>query len=203
MAKGEVNRGWTISEVLMTLATLLAAVAAACSAFAAFRQETATFTSNLYSKQVDAVSALLASFAKSTGALDRMANDSKDRTNGVPGYKIYPESEIQAFATPDNDMLSKYYVAAIILPDHIVSNLRDLNLEILDIRFNVTSAFGKMASESNFQKFVIDVAKIGKDLDAAHSCLSEQFRLGSPISDPPFDACIARQAPEGGRHKAN
>jgi len=47
------------TEVLMLIATGLAAIAAIASAIAAFRQEKATFTTNLYSKQVDSLSSIL------------------------------------------------------------------------------------------------------------------------------------------------
>jgi hypothetical protein len=48
-----------LGNTLMVAATLLAALAAVASAFAAFRQEKASFTSQLYSKQVDVLADVL------------------------------------------------------------------------------------------------------------------------------------------------
>ena len=53
-------------EIIIVIAAVCAAIAAGCSAFAAFRLENATYTTALYGKEVDAIS----TFFATAGELD-------------------------------------------------------------------------------------------------------------------------------------
>ena len=189
-------RGPRFSDVLMTLSTMLAAVAAICSAYAAFRQEGATYISNLYSKQVDAAAALLAADGRNVMMLGRFR---KDHNDGLAANKLVPDDEVARIAVPDDDAWLKYSVAAILLPNNIVLRLRDINTDLGNARLSVLGAFGKNATEMGLKQFDFHLAVLDRQVNAIRACLAAQFKLGAPISDPPFDACIAEQEGTGGK----
>ena len=190
----------------MTVATGLTAVAAIASAVAAFRQETATFTSNLYSKQVDAVSAVLTEFAiagMKLSALDEQVSESPNHTQ-VPQSSVDPLSSgvtplpkdagLTEFMNSNKDLAPRLTAVEVIVPDHVGSKAGDIAEDLLDAQKLLRGAFGSSSTKEGLERFRSRLRSFGNDVDVLRTCTSEQFQEGYPLRDRAFSACASREA---------
>ena len=114
----------------MTIATGLAAITAVGSAVAAFRLEKATFTTNLYSKQVDSVSSMLTQLVRIHFKLETL----DDKVSDCPGHKGSDPCSVD-LSSPEfrelNDLNMTVYskivltVNVAIIPDRVLSEVGD------------------------------------------------------------------------------
>jgi hypothetical protein len=108
------------SDALMVIGTFMAAVAAGCSAFAAFRQEQATFTSGLYTKQLDLLATLLQKVISVTPELVDIRQELVDPSNhgGLsPSEQTKIKARLVTVLTTRDQIDTMYGLALLLLPE--------------------------------------------------------------------------------------
>jgi hypothetical protein len=131
------------TDVLMVIATGLAAIVAVGSAVAAFRQEKATFTTNLYSKQVDSLSSILNELVRLGGKLNSLDDLENPLSVDLSSPKIKELSELN-----EKKHYEKQYAKLVltgtlaIMPDHVLGEVAEAFEDSLEAIKLLPTAFG-------------------------------------------------------------
>jgi prefoldin subunit 5 len=187
------------NEILITIATGLAAIAAVGSAVAAFRQEKATFTTNLYSKQVDSVNSMLTELLRIGYNLQTL----EDKVSGSPGHKgsdprsvdlsspeIKELNEFQSNISGYGKVLLTGNVA--IMPDAVVNEVGKSIEDLMDVIELLPTAFGSSSRQEGLQKYRQKTEVYFCDIARIRFCTSEQFQEGMTLRDDAFTACVPK-----------
>ena len=193
------------SETLMVIATVATAVAALWALVAAVRQEDATFTSQLYNKEIDAVSAAIILSDRITLTREVV----QTRISGIiPSKASIQPSELSRMIDPARDIIRDW--GASIATLHVVLPIEtEPYIDALDLfgvnRFlgiyalDHANEAGWISSWTDLRHYIfgaptvisegIDVAKIFQE------CASNSLRRGRPIDGQAFAACADTHLP--------
>jgi hypothetical protein len=185
------------SEVLMTIATGLAAIAAVGSAVAAFRQEKATFTTNLYSKQVDSVSSMLTELLRlgfTLVTLNDQVSDSPDHKGSDPHSVDLSSPEIKELEALNITVYSKITLNAnvAIMPDSVLNEVGSAFEDLLDVIKLLPTAFGPGSTQEGLRRYQQKTDVYFCDVSRIRFCTSEQFQEGMTLRDKAFTACVSK-----------
>jgi hypothetical protein len=181
----------------MVIATGLAAIAAVGSAVAAFRQEKATFTTNLYSKQVDSVSSMLTELVRigfNLETLDDQVSSSPGRKGSDPHSVDLSSPEIKELEALNITAYSKITLKAnvAIMPDGVLSEVGDSFGDLLDVIKLLPTAFGPSSTQEGLLRYRQKTDVYFCDIARIRFCTSEQFQEGMTLRDNAFTACVSK-----------
>ncbi len=192
------------TDNLMMIATIASAVAAGFSAWAAFRQEvairqtaarqeTATFTSILYNKQVDVLSNALSQAEKMYLLTFRVSN--AWTTDEDAPQKI-------AAAARDANALYEEWLAAfgsaiLVAPPQVHDGLASISEQIRPYTIVLGNAKAALDSNKPFgpikeylhTEFIPLAPSLLTEINRVNGCLVAQFGKGHPLNGEDFDTC--------------
>lgn len=185
------------TEVLMVITTGLAAIAAVGSAVAAFRQEKATFTTNLYSKQVDSVSSMLTELVRiglKLETLNDQVSDSANHKGSDPRSVDLSSPEIRELNEFNTTVYPKIVLTGnvAIMSDRVVGEVGDSFVDLLDVIKLLPTAFGPGFTQEGLLRYQQKTDVYFCDIARIRFCTSEQFQEGMTLRDNAFTACVSK-----------
>jgi hypothetical protein len=164
-------------------ATLAAALAAFLSVKTAQRQDRATFTSTLHSKQVD----VLESFETRIGQffdISEIKQSDEQRNLSASNY--------QKIESSYNEMIKSLVTLEIVYPTEVKLLLENIIMIARDRMHNVMSNFGGQDYEIHQRNTFLQLARALSVLD---NCSKVQLREGEYIDGQRFKLCVTAQGP--------
>jgi hypothetical protein len=197
------NAGWrgerwlktdaTRTEVLMVLATGLAAIAALGSSVAAFRQEKAIFTNNLYSKQVDTISSILMELTRIGVKLDALSNRFDARSMNLSSPEIKELTELNGDKKYSQLLLSG--PLGLLMPTEVMSEVGNAYEDLLDVITLIPKAFGPNLTVEGNLNYKQKIEVYFCDIDRIRFCASQQLERGTTLRGNVFSACSSKYKP--------
>jgi hypothetical protein len=180
------------SQWLTTAATVAAAIAAAFSAYAAFRQENAAYQSQLYNKQVDTISTLI----QTTENTSHRISDLYQAFHPVDGTAVTLDVK-QRLQQESVDIFSRFSLAKqaakLVVPSTIGQALGSLEMaeaSFMQVALNSKIAGDQKAMAGELRSHIADVETQSTILQI---CASEELSLGHVLRSQEFLACLNRQ----------
>ena len=191
------------TELWVTVATLLAAVAACASAIAAFQQERATFTSALYAKEVDAVGSYLSEswrLGNKMGDFVGVYRDYLDKS-GDPALKSQMETLANEFSNEVSDFQTQSFTTGLVLPPNYQNTMNDMFVKVV-LMGGYVSAILKNAQNASANRDDPNIKGADDargDLDQIwlkfKTCATMSFRKGEFLKNDDVNKCPAGDPP--------
>ncbi len=177
------------SQWLTTVATVAAAIAAAFSAIAAFRQENAAYQSQLYNKQVDTISSLI----QTTENTNHRISDLYQALHPADGAVVNADS-LQRLQKESVDIFAQFSLAkqaaTLVVPSdigHALGGLERAVASFMQVALNSKISGDKNAMVDELRSHIADVEIQSTMLQI---CASEELSLGRVLRSQEFLACL-------------
>jgi len=176
------------SEWLITVGTIAAAIAAALSAYAAFRQEDATYESQLYNKQVDTISTLIQVSEDTNHRISDIFQAFHPLSGEDPG-----QQDEQRLKQQSVEVFSRFSLAMrsvkLVVPAEIGVALNSLAGG--EVSF-MQAALDPHHVQDPKKEVLLHVAEVESQVAKVQICASNELSLGRSLRSEEFTACVSK-----------
>jgi hypothetical protein len=186
------------TELWVTAATLLAAIAATASAIAAFRQERATFTSALYSKQVDAIGTYLTEAHRLGNNVDAFVVEYKNYSSKAPGTEDRKALASSAQKVSDSAWAFQTLTTQIglVMPPNYDKSMDDMLGKAFSMEGlvkigmeNALSGIGAAGNDENVKRLPDELSEFDQLWSKIRGCAYKNFTQGKPLQNDNIEKC--------------
>jgi len=157
-----------------------------------FSSRKATFTTNLYSKQVDSLSSILNELVRLGDKLNSLDDLENPLSVDLSSPKIKELSELNEKKGYEKQYAKLVLTGTLaIMPDHVLGEVADAFEDSLKAIKLLPTAFGPNSTVDEHLNYHVKTESYLCDIASIRFCASEQFKDGMTLHGKLFSACAA------------